>query len=187
MVHYVTVELSGFPKERRRSVLGWWDGGTRYLPGRHWTAAPGCASQPLHPAEKSRETEGQIGVAGTCQLPEQCVIAVCAAAGSPCGGLRRQSAQRSRVPRCLCAPKAPRAPQGSGRARRWCFGASGQALGKLSQAANGAGPHASGSQEPQDGLTDSLRGLEGVRAGVEVGRPSHKRLVNVKDQRLGLG
>ncbi|KAF1361890.1 hypothetical protein EJ07DRAFT_154086 [Lizonia empirigonia] len=59
-------------------------------------------------------------------------------------------------------------------------GALGQVLGKLSQAA-------SGRQGPQDGVTDSRKGLEGVRAGVRVGQPSDKRLVHVKDQRLGLG
>ena len=60
-------------------------------------------------------------------------------------------------------------------------------LGKLSQAANGVGPHASGSQGSQDGVTDSREGLEGVRTGVRVGLPSFRRLVDVKDQRLGLG
>lgn len=82
---------------------------------------------------------------------------------------------------------AERHQQGVGRAPRWYRGVLGQVLGKLSQAANGAGLHASGSQGSQDGVTDSRKGLEGVRTGVEVGQPSHKRLVDVKDQRLGLG
>lgn len=60
-------------------------------------------------------------------------------------------------------------------------------LGKLSQAANGAGPYASGSQESQDGETDWSKGLERVRTGVDVGQPSHRRLVEVKDLRSGLG
>lgn len=86
------------------------------------------------------------------------------------------------------SPKAPSGRAGSGESAAMLVlrGALGQVLGKLSQAANGAGLHASGRQGSQDGVTDSRKGLEGVRAGVR-GQPSHKRLVDVKDQRLGLG
>lgn len=92
-------------------------------------------------------------------------------------------------PDAFFLPRRRAAGQGVGRAPRWLVlrGALGQVLGKLSQAANGAGLHASGRQGSQDGVTDSRKGLEGVRAGVRVGQPSHKRLVDVKDQRLGLG
>lgn len=150
------------------------------------TAVPGCASQALHPAENLWEAEGQIGVAGIRQHPEQGEMAGCVAADSRCVAEAAVSSAEPSAQTSLSSQGAE-GTQGVGGRPDGALGRRGQVLGKLSQATNGTGPHASGSQESQDGLTDSHRGLEGVRTGVEVGQPSHKRLVNVKDQRLGLG
>ncbi|KAJ4992523.1 hypothetical protein SVAN01_01906 [Stagonosporopsis vannaccii] len=123
----VTVELSGLSKERRRSVL--WLVGQRDTVSSTQTASPGCASQALHPADKSRETEGQVGVAGIRQLPEQCVIAACAAADGPCGGSSQHPAEPSA--QTSLSSQGAEGTAGSGRAPRWCFEASWPSAGQI--------------------------------------------------------
>jgi hypothetical protein len=56
VVHYVTVELSGLSKERRRDVLGWWDRKAQYLPRRQQAdTVPRFA---IHLCGELRATEG---------------------------------------------------------------------------------------------------------------------------------